>query len=163
MAKKVVNVHEAKTHPSRLLERVRRGEEIILAKNGEPYAKLGPLEGPPPREPGVMKGRWVVTDAFFEPLPEEELRAWEGAQEPEGEGAAWHLLDTHAFLWWAVGDARLGRRPRERIADPEITVYLSAGKAASGRTGIGWVRRGLCRSGDAANASYRRRPRPPEV
>lgn len=44
--KKTVNVHEAKTHFSRLLERAHRGEEIILAKGGKPYAKLVPLEGP---------------------------------------------------------------------------------------------------------------------
>lgn len=41
---KVLNVHEAKTHRSSLLERVRAGEEIILAKNGQPYARLMPLE-----------------------------------------------------------------------------------------------------------------------
>jgi prevent-host-death family protein len=73
---KLVNVHEAKTHLSRLLERAHRGEEIILAKGGKPYARLVPLEDSVPREPGAMKGRWNITDAFFEPLPEEELDAW---------------------------------------------------------------------------------------
>jgi prevent-host-death family protein len=72
---KVINVHEAKTHLSSLLERVRAGEEIILAKNGEPYARLMPLEKPKKRKLGFMEGK--VDRSFFEPLPEEELGAWE--------------------------------------------------------------------------------------
>ncbi len=71
----VVNVHEAKTHLSRLLERAHAGEEIILAKAGRPYARLLPLEKREDRVPGLAQGR--VTDAFFDPLPEDELRAWE--------------------------------------------------------------------------------------
>ena len=70
-----VNVHEAKTQLSRLLERVRAGEEIILAKNGRPCARLVPLEKPKARRPGLLEGK--VEDAFFEPLPEAELAAWE--------------------------------------------------------------------------------------
>ncbi len=70
-----VNVHEAKTHLSRLLERVRAGEEVIIAKNGQPFARLCPLGKPPPRQPGLLVG--TVGDAFFDPLPEEELDAWE--------------------------------------------------------------------------------------
>ncbi len=71
----VVNIHEAKTHLSRLVERAHQGEEIILAKAGKPYARLVPLEEHRERVPGIVQGR--VTDAFFEPLPEEELAAWE--------------------------------------------------------------------------------------
>ncbi|AGA32214.1 prevent-host-death family protein [Thioalkalivibrio nitratireducens DSM 14787] len=71
-----VNVHEAKTHLSRLLKRAHDGEEIILAKSGRPYARLVPLESAPPqRQPGRVEGR--VEDAFFDPLPEDELAAWE--------------------------------------------------------------------------------------
>ncbi|WP_038054893.1 type II toxin-antitoxin system Phd/YefM family antitoxin [Thioalkalivibrio sp. ALJ1] len=71
-----VNVHEAKTHLSRLLKRAHDGEEIILAKSGQPYARLVPLESTPlRRQPGRIKGQ--VEDAFFEPLPEHELTAWE--------------------------------------------------------------------------------------
>ncbi len=70
-----VNVHEAKTHLSRLLERVRSGEEIIIAKNGTPYARLVPFEPAQTRTPGLLQGQ--VDDSFFEPLPEEELEAWE--------------------------------------------------------------------------------------
>lgn len=70
----VINVHEAKTHFSRLLERAHQGEEIILAKAGKPYAKLVPLEERKERLPGLAKGR--LTEAFFDPLPAEYLEAW---------------------------------------------------------------------------------------
>jgi prevent-host-death family protein len=71
----MVNVHEAKTQLSKLLERVRAGEEIVIAKNGEPYARLVPLQQPKPREPGLLQGK--IEESFFDPLPEEELAAWE--------------------------------------------------------------------------------------
>ena len=74
----IVNVHEAKTHLSRLIERAHQGEEIILAKAGKPYAKLVPLdERGTGREPGLLRGL-TLSDEFFEELPEEELSAWEG-------------------------------------------------------------------------------------
>jgi len=68
---KSVNIHEAKTHLSRLLVRVQAGEEIIISKPGEPYAKLVPVSAPVTRQPGIAKG--AVTDAFFEPLSADEL------------------------------------------------------------------------------------------
>jgi len=71
----LINVHEAKTHLSRILDRVHRGEEIVLAKAGKPYARLIPVRPVTKRKPGLFKGK--VTDAFFEPLPESELAAWE--------------------------------------------------------------------------------------
>ena len=73
----VVNIDEAKTHFLRLLERAHYGEEIILAKAGKPYARLMPLATGEPRRLGQLAGL-VVGPEFFEPLPEEELRAWEG-------------------------------------------------------------------------------------
>jgi len=69
-----VNVHEAKTQFSRLLKRAHEGEAIVLAKAGKPYARLVPLEEAGPRAPGIVDGR--VDEAFFEPLPESELQAW---------------------------------------------------------------------------------------
>ena len=72
-----INIHEAKTHLSRLLERVHAGEEIILAKAGKPYARLIPLEkAPVQRRPGRLPGR--VAAVFFEPLDEADLDQWEG-------------------------------------------------------------------------------------
>lgn len=72
---KLVNVHEAKTHLSRLLETVRAGETVVIAKSGKPCARLLSYEPPRPRRPGLLKGK--VGEAFFEPLPEEDLGAWE--------------------------------------------------------------------------------------
>ncbi len=67
---KTVNVHEAKTHLSRLLDRAHAGEEIIIAKSGQPYARLMPLTGrQPKRESGTLRGLVELTEAFFEPLP----------------------------------------------------------------------------------------------
>lgn len=71
----VINVHQAKTQLSRLLKRAHEGEEIILAKAGKPYARLVPLEEAKPRVPGIVDGK--VDEAFFEPLPEDELKAWD--------------------------------------------------------------------------------------
>ena len=71
----IVNVHQAKTQFSRLLKRAHEGEEIVLAKAGKPYARLVPLEAARPRVPGIVDGR--VDRAFFEPLPNSELDAWD--------------------------------------------------------------------------------------
>jgi prevent-host-death family protein len=70
-----VNIHDAKTNLSRLLDRVLAGEEVIIAKAGKPIARLVPATESMPRQPGLAEGR--VTDAFFEPLPEDELAAWQ--------------------------------------------------------------------------------------
>ena len=75
----VINVHEAKTHLSRLLERVRQGEEIVIAKSGEPVARLvGIREQPERRMPGSAKGTLWVSEDFDAPLPEEILDHFEG-------------------------------------------------------------------------------------
>ena len=63
-----VNVHEAKTHLSRLLERVERGERIVIARAGRPVAILQAIEAPPQRMPG--HDRVVIHDDFDDPLPE---------------------------------------------------------------------------------------------
>jgi prevent-host-death family protein len=67
-----VNVHEAKTHLSKLLERVALGEEVIIAKAGKPVAKLVSIESEQPRfKLGSAKGEFVVPDDFNDPLPKE--------------------------------------------------------------------------------------------
>jgi prevent-host-death family protein len=67
-----VNVHEAKTHLSKLLERVALGEEVVIAKAGKPVAKLVPVgEKPKTRILGSAKGEFVVPDDFNDPLPKE--------------------------------------------------------------------------------------------
>ena len=80
----IVTIHQAKTHLSKLIARVEQGEEIVIARGKEPVARLTPLaKARPNRKAGAMKGKWpVLPDAFFfEPLPEEELRLWEGADD----------------------------------------------------------------------------------
>jgi len=75
---KIVNVHEAKTHLSKLLERVQLGEEVIIAKSGKPVARLvGVGERPKRREPGSAKGTLIYSDDFDAPLPEEVLNSFE--------------------------------------------------------------------------------------
>ena len=73
-----VNVHEAKTHLSRLLAQVEAGEEVTIARNGKPVARLVPCKKRGKRQFGAFKGKIKVDDSFFDPLPEEELRLWEG-------------------------------------------------------------------------------------
>ena len=66
-----VNIHEAKTHLSRLIERVRQGERITIAKAGRPVAVLEPIPEPDAaRVPGLDRGRLVIHPDFDEPLPE---------------------------------------------------------------------------------------------
>ena len=64
----VVNVHEAKTHLSRLLAKVEAGERIVIARAGRPIAILSPVEHPKPRKPGNEP--IVIRDDFEAPLPE---------------------------------------------------------------------------------------------
>ena len=72
-----VNIHDAKTHFSKLIDRVLLGEEIVIAKAGRPVAKLVPF--PPEahdRVPGSARGAFVVPDDFDSPLPDDILAGW---------------------------------------------------------------------------------------
>ncbi len=76
--KNPVNIHEAKTHFSRLIERAERGEEVIIARAGRPVARLLPFERKEePRVFGADRGRFVVPDDFDE-LPDDILADFEG-------------------------------------------------------------------------------------
>lgn len=67
-----VNIHQAKTHLSKLLERVALGEEVVIAKAGKPVAKLVAIPSEQPRfKLGSAKGEFVVPDDFNDPLPKE--------------------------------------------------------------------------------------------
>src|SRR2546425_12321682 len=74
-----VNVHEAKTHFSRLLDRVQEGQEFVIAKAGRPVARLGPLarQGKK-RRLGLLDRKFRVPNGFKEPLPDEVIDAFEG-------------------------------------------------------------------------------------
>jgi prevent-host-death family protein len=76
-----VNIHDAKTHFSRLVERAERGEEIVIGRAGKPVAKLVPYRGGQsfPRTPGGWEGRIRIAHDFDE-LPAELLEAFEGEQ-----------------------------------------------------------------------------------
>ena len=74
-----INIHEAKTQLSKLIEAVEAGEEVIIARAGKPVARLVPfipvrLE----RKPGLMKGQIWISDDFNDPLPDDILDYFEG-------------------------------------------------------------------------------------
>jgi prevent-host-death family protein len=72
-----INIHEAKTHLSRLVEEVNLGEEIIIAKAGKPMAKLVPIkQSQAKRKPGLLKGKIWISEDFNTPMSEEELKLW---------------------------------------------------------------------------------------
>jgi prevent-host-death family protein len=77
-AQLIINVHEAKTHFSKFLERAHIGQEIILAKAGKPYARMMPLAPVVSRrQPGRLSQAGPVESAFFDALPDADLSAWE--------------------------------------------------------------------------------------
>lgn len=76
---KRVNIHQAKTELSRLVERAEAGEEVVIARAGKPAAKLVPLSrARGPRRLGLLDGKFKIPDDFNKPLPESVLRAFEG-------------------------------------------------------------------------------------
>ena len=77
-----VNVHEAKTHLSRLLERVAVGDEFVIARNGKPVAKLVPYrDRPVKRVPGTQKGRVWIADDFVD-LPPDAIEPFHESEFP---------------------------------------------------------------------------------
>ena len=76
---KTVNIHEAKTHLSRLVEQAAAGTEVIIAKAGKPIARLVPLESKPlAKKLGMLKGVIRVPKDFNAPLPDHVLAEFEG-------------------------------------------------------------------------------------
>jgi prevent-host-death family protein len=75
----IVNIHEAKTHFSKLIEAVTEGNEVVIARAGKPAAKLVPvLPTAPVRRPGALKGKIRIADDFDAPLPTALQAAFEG-------------------------------------------------------------------------------------
>ena len=71
------NIHEAKTHFSKLIEKARLGEEVIVAKAGKPVVRLVPVDAPKKnRQPGSARGLFTMSDDFDDPLPEDMLKAF---------------------------------------------------------------------------------------
>ena len=75
---RTLNVAEAKARLSELVQRAARGEEIIIARNGEPQARLVGLAPTPVRVPGSGAGKWKIADDFNDSLPPDLLAAFEG-------------------------------------------------------------------------------------
>jgi len=82
-----VNIHEAKTHFSRLLQRVAAGEEITIARAGVPIARLVAIEKKPQRKRplGMDRGKIWVAEDFDAPLPDDLLKAFYGDKLPKRE------------------------------------------------------------------------------
>jgi prevent-host-death family protein len=75
----IVNIHEAKTHFSKLVDRAMHGEEIIIGRSGTPVVKLIAIgDKKPKREPGALKGKIRISDDFDAPLSADILEAFEG-------------------------------------------------------------------------------------
>jgi prevent-host-death family protein len=75
----IINIHEAKTHLSRIVDEVAAGAEVIIAKAGKPMARLTPLAGVRrPKKLGLLKGKIKVPDDFNAPLSEDVLAEFEG-------------------------------------------------------------------------------------
>ena len=73
-----VTVHQAKTTLSKLIQHVLAGEEVVIARGAMPVVRLVPLAAEPPeRKFGSLRGKLTVSPRFFEPLPPDELAAWE--------------------------------------------------------------------------------------
>jgi antitoxin (DNA-binding transcriptional repressor) of toxin-antitoxin stability system len=74
-----VTIDEAKTQFWTLIEQVERGEEVIITRDGKPVARLARyVHERPKRDFGSMRGQACLDESFWEPLPEEELKLWEG-------------------------------------------------------------------------------------
>jgi prevent-host-death family protein len=70
-------IHSAKTNLSKLILKAARGEEVIIARDDEPVARLVPMNyKPPQRRFGALKGRIKLPESFFDPLPLEERKRW---------------------------------------------------------------------------------------
>lgn len=79
----VVTVHYAKTHLSKLIAAVEAGEEVVIARGDKPVVRLSSVEPQAklPRKAGWLKGKVTLDETFWDPLPEEELRLWNGEGE----------------------------------------------------------------------------------
>jgi prevent-host-death family protein len=73
-----IPIHKAKAGLSKLVARACAGEEVVIARGKRPLVRLVPVDRPvPERKFGALRGKLVVDDTFFDPLPEAELAAWE--------------------------------------------------------------------------------------
>jgi prevent-host-death family protein len=74
---RTVNIHKAKTHFTKLVDSVIRGNEVVIAMAGKPVARLTSIEKKPKRRPGALKGKVKISKDFDAPLPEDILSDFE--------------------------------------------------------------------------------------
>lgn len=75
-----MNIHEAKTQFSKLIEAVMQGEEVIIARAGKPVASLVAIQSKPPvRRAGALKGKITIAEDFDAPLPDDIAASFEGS------------------------------------------------------------------------------------
>ena len=74
---KPIPIHAAKAQLSKLIARALKGEEVIICKGSTPVIRLQPISASSGRKFGAYKGKGVLKKSFFDPLPEDELDAWE--------------------------------------------------------------------------------------
>ena len=72
----LVNLYDAKSQLSRLIDRASAGEDIVIGRAGKPVVRLVPVDSAVPRQPGLLKGL-SIPDALFDPLPDDEQALWE--------------------------------------------------------------------------------------
>lgn len=72
-----VTIHEAKTNLSRLIKQVEGGDEITIHRGRDPVARLVPIDEPKRRQFGALKGQVALDESFFDPLPDDEIKAWD--------------------------------------------------------------------------------------
>lgn len=113
-----VNVHEAKTTLSKLIESSEKGDLVIIARHGEPVVQLLQLSPNKGRRAGTHPG--LKAKGKFSPLPHgNKSTRWKA----RGNDL---LLDTHMVLWWATNDSRLPRSVRNRIQRKKTRIVVSA-------------------------------------
>ena len=74
----VVDIHQAKTQLARLVARAEAGEEVVIARDGKPVARLVRYRCGGTRRFGALRGKIDTDNTFFDPLPDAELAAWDG-------------------------------------------------------------------------------------
>jgi antitoxin (DNA-binding transcriptional repressor) of toxin-antitoxin stability system len=77
-----LNIHEAKTHLSKYLAKLKAGDRILLCRRNQPVAEITPIPEAVvrPRPIGLARGQFTIPHSFFDPLPEEVLQAFEGSR-----------------------------------------------------------------------------------
>lgn len=106
-----VNIHEAKAQFSRYLDRVAAGETVVICKHNRPIAELRAVRQAPhaPRPIGLARGQFEIPPAFFEPLPDEEIAAFD-----EAAGARYDTTGEHSPLVAAEARDSYRASPRPR-------------------------------------------------